>query len=59
VPIIASGGVSSPHDIRLLGACGADAVIIGKAFYEGLIDLPEALAIAERYPSRLAPEPPE
>jgi phosphoribosylformimino-5-aminoimidazole carboxamide ribotide isomerase len=60
IPIIASGGVTSTHDIRMLGACGADAVIVGKAFYEGLLSLADALAAASRYPSRLsaAPEAP-
>ncbi len=57
VPIIASGGVSSPHDIRMLGSCGADAVIVGKALYEKLFSLTEALMAAERYPSRLTPMP--
>jgi phosphoribosylformimino-5-aminoimidazole carboxamide ribotide isomerase len=59
VPIIASGGVSSVHDIRMLGACGADAVIVGKALYEEEFTLPEALAMAKRYASRLGPASPE
>lgn len=57
VPVIASGGVSSAHDIRLLGACGADAVVVGKAFYEGLLSLTDALETASRYPSRLPAAP--
>jgi phosphoribosylformimino-5-aminoimidazole carboxamide ribotide isomerase len=57
VPIIASGGVASAHDIRMLGACGADAVIVGKAFYEKLLSLADALAAASRYPSRLSATP--
>lgn len=57
VPIIASGGVASSHDIRMLGACGADAVIVGKAFYEELLSLADALAAASRYPSRLSAAP--
>ena len=57
VPIIASGGVAAAHDIRMLGACGADAVIVGKAFYEELLSLADALAAASRYPSRLSAVP--
>jgi len=56
-PVIASGGVASLDDIRLLGQCGADGVIVGKALYEGRLELPEALEVAARYPSRLATAP--
>lgn len=35
--IIASGGVSSFSDIELLNSSGAKGVIVGKAFYDGLI----------------------
>jgi phosphoribosylformimino-5-aminoimidazole carboxamide ribotide isomerase len=57
VPVIASGGVASADDIRRLGECGADAVVVGKALYEGRIALPEALDVAGRYGSRLAAAP--
>jgi phosphoribosylformimino-5-aminoimidazole carboxamide ribotide isomerase len=53
VPVIASGGVSCADDVRRLGESGADAVIIGKAFYEGRIQLAEALAAAKPFRSRL------
>ncbi len=46
VPVIASGGVSRVQDIvecRRIGCAGA---IIGRAYYEGQIDLAEALAAA-------------
>jgi len=43
VPIIASGGVSSLEDIRRCRQIGCGGVIIGKAYYEGKIDLPRAL----------------
>ncbi len=39
VKLIASGGVSGMNDIPLLDALGCDAVIIGKAIYEGKINL--------------------
>jgi len=41
--IMASGGVSSMQDILALKKIGVDAVIIGRALYEGLIRLEEAL----------------
>jgi phosphoribosylformimino-5-aminoimidazole carboxamide ribotide isomerase len=45
-PVIASGGVSSAEDIRRLRDIGAEAVIVGRALYEGTIDLEEVMAIA-------------
>lgn len=49
--IIASGGVSSLDDIaslRELVPIGVEAVIIGKAFYEGYFTVAEACEVAER-----------
>jgi phosphoribosylformimino-5-aminoimidazole carboxamide ribonucleotide (ProFAR) isomerase len=49
VSVIASGGVSSIGDVRHLAEIDhwrLDGVIIGKAFYEGLITLEEAMANA-------------
>ncbi|MFW6457578.1 MAG: 1-(5-phosphoribosyl)-5-[(5-phosphoribosylamino)methylideneamino]imidazole-4-carboxamide isomerase [Planctomycetota bacterium] len=57
VPVIASGGVSSQDDIRRLGECGADAVITGKALYEGRFELGAARDVAAEFNSRLAPRP--
>lgn len=56
VPVIASGGVSSVDDVKRLGECGADAVIVGKALYEEEFDLSAAMEIAELYPGRLSPK---
>jgi len=39
-----SGGVASVDHIRRVGAAGAEAVILGKALYEGKITLDQALA---------------
>ena len=47
--VIASGGVSNLEDIRSLGQLKQsrlEGVIVGKALYEGLIKIEEALAIA-------------
>jgi len=48
VPIIASGGVGSIEDVRLARSIGCSGVIIGRAYYEGKIDLEEAIATAAR-----------
>ena len=37
--LIASGGVSCNEDIEALEAAGIPAVVFGKAFYEGKIDV--------------------
>lgn len=42
-PIIVGGGVSSIADIKKLKLFGAEGVIIGKALYEGKINLKEAI----------------
>jgi phosphoribosylformimino-5-aminoimidazole carboxamide ribotide isomerase len=46
VPIIASGGVSSLEDIRRCKLVGCSGAIVGKAYYEGKIDLAQAIAEA-------------
>ena len=44
--VIASGGVSRVEDIRRLAETGAEAVIVGRALYEGSVDLAEAIEAA-------------
>jgi phosphoribosylformimino-5-aminoimidazole carboxamide ribotide isomerase len=39
VQLIASGGIASMHDIQILEQIGCNAVIIGKAIYEGHLTL--------------------
>lgn len=48
VPIIASGGVASLEDIVAIKALGpkVEGVILGKALYEGKMDLTQAIAAA-------------
>ena len=41
--LTASGGVGSNEDVRDLKSAGMDAVIIGKAYYDGRIDLRRAI----------------
>ena len=45
--IIASGGVSSIHDIKTLKANGVYGAIVGKAYYIGAIDLKDAIEVAK------------
>lgn len=45
--LIASGGVTSVEDIRELRECGAYGAILGKAIYNGNIDLAEAIRVGE------------
>lgn len=42
--LIASGGVSGNEDIERLDAAGIPAVVFGKAFYEGKIDITRLMA---------------
>lgn len=46
-PVIASGGVASLEDVKVARDRGAWGIIIGKALYDGRVDLQEALAAAE------------
>ncbi len=49
IPVIASGGVSSMDDVRALCEAAADGIagaIVGRAIYEGTLDLREAQMLA-------------
>jgi len=46
VETIASGGLKDMNDIKALLEAGIDGVIVGKAFYEGTLDLKEAFEIS-------------
>ena len=46
IETIASGGLKDIDDIKRLIATGIDGTIVGKAFYEGTLDLGEAFALA-------------
>ena len=47
VPVIASGGVSSLDDIKKLAASGVAGVIVGRALYEGTLNLADAISAAK------------
>jgi phosphoribosylformimino-5-aminoimidazole carboxamide ribotide isomerase len=42
--IIASGGIGTIEDVRAVAETGAAGVIIGRALYDGRVDLAEAMA---------------
>ncbi len=46
IPVIASGGVTTVDDVRRLAHIGLAGCIIGRALYEGRLDLREAIAAA-------------
>ena len=46
--IIASGGIGSLEDIKAVAGAGASGAIIGRALYDGRIDLAEAVALFGR-----------
>jgi phosphoribosylformimino-5-aminoimidazole carboxamide ribotide isomerase len=46
LPIIASGGVSTLEDVRRLAGLPLAGCIIGRALYEGSMDLAAAIAVA-------------
>jgi phosphoribosylformimino-5-aminoimidazole carboxamide ribotide isomerase len=46
-PLIASGGVTSLEDVKKLARLGVAGCIIGRALYEGCIDLRSAIQVAQ------------
>lgn len=44
--LIASGGIATLHDVRSVAQIGASGAIIGRAIYDGRIDLGDAIAAA-------------
>jgi len=43
VPVILSGGIATPDDLRAAAAAGAEGAVVGRALYDGRIRLDEAL----------------
>jgi phosphoribosylformimino-5-aminoimidazole carboxamide ribotide isomerase len=44
--LIVTGGVATLADIRALAAGGMNGVVLGRALYDGSLDLAEALRVA-------------
>ena len=52
VPVIASGGVSSLHDVRALaGIAGLHGIITGRALYDGRFTVGQALDVLHGAPT--------
>jgi phosphoribosylformimino-5-aminoimidazole carboxamide ribotide isomerase len=49
LPVVASGGVTTIADVKELAQAGLAGAIIGRALYEGTINLAEAIATADQY----------
>ncbi|MCX9012085.1 MAG: 1-(5-phosphoribosyl)-5-[(5-phosphoribosylamino)methylideneamino]imidazole-4-carboxamide isomerase [Candidatus Methanoperedens sp.] len=47
IPVIASGGITTPADIEMIKKTGASGVVVGAALYVGNFTLREALALEE------------
>jgi len=45
VPVIASGGVSTADDLKVLATTGVEGAIVGKAIYEGTVTLSEVIEL--------------
>ncbi len=54
VPVIASGGVAALDDVARLARRGLAGCIIGRALYEGRIDLAAAIILARKSSSQLS-----
>jgi phosphoribosylformimino-5-aminoimidazole carboxamide ribotide isomerase len=52
IPVVASGGVTTLKDVSELAAAGLAGAIIGRAVYEGTIDLAEAINISLDQPHK-------
>lgn len=48
--LIAAGGLTSLDDLRWLVAAGVDGAVLGRALYEGVLDLAEALRAVREAP---------
>jgi phosphoribosylformimino-5-aminoimidazole carboxamide ribotide isomerase len=48
--VIASGGIGRIDDVRAVAEAGAAGVVIGRALYDGRVDLAEAIALARGKP---------
>ena len=50
IPVVASGGVGGYADLTALAKIGCEGVIVGKALYEGTVELSQALLLLSEAP---------
>jgi phosphoribosylformimino-5-aminoimidazole carboxamide ribotide isomerase len=55
LPVIASGGITTREDIRRLAGLGVAGCIIGRALYEGRLQLAEVISSLSSPPARPSP----
>ncbi|MCL7475376.1 MAG: 1-(5-phosphoribosyl)-5-[(5-phosphoribosylamino)methylideneamino]imidazole-4-carboxamide isomerase [ANME-2 cluster archaeon] len=48
IPVVASGGITTADDVRIIKDTGAVAVVVGSALYTGRLNLSEAIQAAKR-----------
>ncbi|MBW6517581.1 MAG: 1-(5-phosphoribosyl)-5-[(5-phosphoribosylamino)methylideneamino]imidazole-4-carboxamide isomerase [ANME-2 cluster archaeon] len=48
IPVVASGGITTADDVRIIKDTGAVAVVVGSALYTGRLSLSEAIQAAKR-----------
>ena len=48
IPVIASGGVGGIEDIQRLSGAGVAGVVVGRALYDGRLDLAAAVALTQK-----------
>lgn len=48
IAVVASGGITTPQDVRIMREIGVEGIVLGSALYRGTITLKEAIDEAER-----------
>jgi phosphoribosylformimino-5-aminoimidazole carboxamide ribotide isomerase len=48
IPVVASGGITTPQDVRTMREIGVEGIVLGSALYRGSITLKEAIEEAEK-----------
>ncbi|KAF1078694.1 1-(5-phosphoribosyl)-5-[(5-phosphoribosylamino)methylideneamino]imidazole-4-carboxamide isomerase [Methanogenium sp. MK-MG] len=48
IPVVASGGITTPQDVHIMREIGVEGIVLGSALYRGTITLKEAIEEAER-----------
>jgi len=51
LPVVASGGIATAHDLRDVASIGAEGCIVGRALYDGGLSLADAIAACGESPA--------